>query len=317
MLIAIILPIHNAQTTIVKTLKSLVCQSLKFNELIIVNDASSDNSVEIIHNFLHTNHIPFVFIHHDRSLGLARSYNDGIQQAESSLIVTFHQDVILKEEALRQLVSPFLSNSNHKIVASYHNVLHPYTEWRKYNFWGKMLFAKLVGKKFSGLDGKFDCYDKQALIKVGLFDSDHYMRSGEDSDIVWKLKKIGRVVPSNATILHLHNLDPNFGIKNVIYKYAQQAETQGVLLRNQRITNTMQFIKSFHRELLVVSFFLPPIRLISIIAIGFYSVYYTWPLFFEKKFDLRIFLLPFINISLLFISMVYSIKGFISNKQEL
>lgn len=317
MQISVVLAMHNGQTTIAKTLNSLVSQSYKFNELIIVNDASNDNSIKITKKVLQSTKIKYIIINHTKSLGLASSFNDGILRAKGSHIVTIHQDVICQKDALKKLVAPFTSKNTQKIVASYHTVLHPYSEWRKYNFWGKMLFAKYVGKKLSGLNAMFDCFDKEALFKVGLFDSVHYKRSGEDSDMVFKLKKIGRVVPSNATILHLHNLDPNYRLSNVIHKHAQQAETQGVLFRNQGTSNLWQFIKSFHRELLVTSLFLPPFRLMGISLIGVYSVYYTWPLFFEKKFDPRIFLLPFINISLLFISMVYSIKGFVSNKQEL
>ena len=49
--VSIIMPVFNGGTTLAKSLKSLLSQTANFFELIIVNDASSDNSLEIIKKF--------------------------------------------------------------------------------------------------------------------------------------------------------------------------------------------------------------------------------------------------------------------------
>lgn len=50
-LISIVVPAYNASDRIDRTLKSLLNQSYKNLEIIIVNDASKDNTLDLIMNF--------------------------------------------------------------------------------------------------------------------------------------------------------------------------------------------------------------------------------------------------------------------------
>ena len=50
--VSVIIPVYNASKYIEKTLKSLVSQSFKDFEIIIVDDGSEDDSIEIINKFL-------------------------------------------------------------------------------------------------------------------------------------------------------------------------------------------------------------------------------------------------------------------------
>ena len=47
-LVSIIVPAYNCEKTISETIESVICQSYKNWEMIIVNDCSTDNSTEII-----------------------------------------------------------------------------------------------------------------------------------------------------------------------------------------------------------------------------------------------------------------------------
>jgi len=234
--------------------------------------------------------------------------------ADSSLIITMHSDVVLAKKAIEKLVTPFKDS---EVVASYHVVNHPFDIWEKYNFWQKCFFSRLVGKKFSGLDGKFDCFRREAILKIGLFDSQTFFRAGEDGDIVIRLKKIGKVIKTGAEIVHLHDMDPGFGIKKIIYKQAQYSEAQGVHLRKGQITTPKQFIKAFFREILLLSLLIPYLNQLSIFLIVFYAFSYSWAMFKYEHSNPKIMLLPFLNIYLLFVSFFYSIEGFISGRQRI
>lgn len=314
--ISIIIPVYNAESTIFATLKSLAAQQKLIYEIIIVNDGSTDNSLSIIEKYFkkHFIKIKKQIINHPKSIGLSSSYNDGILKSTGDLIITLHSDIILKKNALALLVAPF---NKKEIVASYHQVIHPLKIWKKYNFWQKAFFDRQLKHLQSGMDGKFDCYRRPVLIKIGLFDNKNFFRAGEDGDIFLKLQKLGKVAATKATIIHLHNREVNFNYKKIIYKQAQYSEAQGALLKRYGVLNLKHFIHTFFREMLILGLLFPFIRKISLVLILIYSILYTKNtlLFYFKK--PKVLILPLINIYLLFVSLYYSSRGFLSGQQKI
>ena len=49
-MITVIIPVYNKQTTIQQTLTSVINQSFKDFEIVIVDDGSTDNSISIVNN---------------------------------------------------------------------------------------------------------------------------------------------------------------------------------------------------------------------------------------------------------------------------
>jgi len=314
--VSIIIPVYNAESTILSTLKSLNQQNNLINELIIINDGSTDHSLVIIDKYLknHFSKIKKIIVNHPKSLGLSLSYNDGIKQATSDLVITLHSDIVLKKNAISLLTAPF---NQKNIVATYHQVIHPIPVWKKYNFWQKAFFDRQMNQTQSGMDGKFDCYRRKTLIKLGLFDNKNFFRAGEDGDIFLKLQKIGQVIPTKATIIHFHSKDNSFSYQKIIYKQAQYSEAQGALLKKYGLLNIKHFIHTFFREMLIVGLFIPKLNLFSLILILIYAFTYTKNTFCFYIPHPRIFLLPFFNIYLLFVSFFYSLRGFISGQQKI
>lgn len=311
--ISVVIPLHNGESTIIETLKSLYIQNRYFDELIIVDDFSTDNSLELIKGLF--SNCEFKLITHDKSYGLAKSYNDSVRDAKGDLIITLHQDVVLMEDSLKKLIEVFEKDEN--VVASTHVVIHPKEIWNNYNFWQKCFFARLVGKKFYGMDGKFDCYKKSALESAGLFDEKHFKTAGEDGDIFLKLKKIGKIIQTDAEIVHLHKMDKKFKWTDLIYKQAQYSEAKGAVFRIHKNINTKSFFLTFFRELLLISLAFPIIRIFSIVLIIIYAFVYTKEIYLNEWRDKRILVLPFLNIGLLVVSLIYSIKGFVYGKQQI
>ena len=314
--ISIVIPVYNADSTILNTLKSIIPEKKLINEIIIVNDGSTDKSIEIINHFFKNNliNIKKKIINHQKSIGLSNSYNDGIRHSTSDLVITLHSDIILKKNAILLLTSPF---SQKNVVASYHKIIHPLKVWKKYNFWQKVFFDRKLGLTISGLDGKFDCFRRQDLIKIGLFDGSTFFRAGEDHDIFIKLQKRGLDVSTKATIIHLHSMEKNCNYKKIIYKQAQYSEAQGANLRQHGVYKLELSLRTFFREILVISLLFPYLRVISIILIILYAFLYNKNTFKTCFNNPKIIILPFINIYLLFISLFYSLRGFILGKQTI
>nr|CAC9206561.1 Hyaluronan synthase [Providencia rettgeri] len=50
-LVSVIIPVYNTEIYLMKCINSIINQTLKDIEIIIVNDGSTDNSLAIIHSF--------------------------------------------------------------------------------------------------------------------------------------------------------------------------------------------------------------------------------------------------------------------------
>jgi len=311
--ISIVMPVFNGETTLEKALESLALQEKDFFEVVIVNDASNDGSLGIINKFT-SGKENWILINNSRNLGLAKSYNIGIRAAQGDLIVTMHQDIILANEALSKLIAPF---SDEEVVAAGHSDIHPKELWNKYNFWQKCFFSRFQKLNISGINGQFDCFRKSALEKVGLFDEIHFRTAGEDGDMVARLKKIGKVAGSRAKTIHLHKIDPNFGWKDIVRKQKQYSQAQGVLFGLGRIRGIYPLSKAFFREILILSLLIPYANIVALSLIAIYAFKYTGRVYLEEYKNPRIILLPFFNIFLLFVSLTFSLRGFIYGKQRL
>ncbi len=259
-IITVIMPVYKGESTVQKTLESLLIQTKKFDELIVVNDASPDRSKEIIESYLRGK-MKYNLVDHKKNTGLAKSYNDGITQSKGSLIVTLHQDVILEPDSLEKLVEPF---DDEKVVAAGHRLIFPLAAWKKFSFWQKCFFARFVGKETSGINGQFDCFRKVALEEAGLFDEIRFRTAGEDGDIVHKLSKLGKIVQTKAKLIHLQNASPNFGPRDIIWKQKQHSEARGALLALGRIKG-LNIFKVFFRETMVLALLVPYINIVSFV----------------------------------------------------
>jgi len=317
--ISIIIPIYNGEKTINESLDSLFKQdyinkNFKSVEIIVINDNSTDNSFSLVKDYFFRKNIENKILSNKKNLGLAANYNIGIEISKGDYVITMHQDVILKENALTQLLSAI---DEEKAQAAFHYVDHPREIWEKYNFWQKCLFSRLLDKRFYGLDGKFDIFRRKTLHDVGMFDCLTFRTAGEDGDIIRKIEAVGIIKKTEAGIIHIHENNPNYRLKSYLLKHAQYSEAQGALYRKHGIRNITEFFRAFFREFLLLMLLVPYLRFISILLILIYSFYYTKNVYSSESNNPRIFILPFINISLLFISFFYSIKGFATGKQKL
>ena len=82
MKISIILPVYNAALYIKECILSIIQQTYKNYELIIIDDCSKDNSIDIIFGILEEHkYIPVKFIRNKTNLGISATRNIGIKLA--------------------------------------------------------------------------------------------------------------------------------------------------------------------------------------------------------------------------------------------
>lgn len=103
---------YNNSRFVVETLESIRSQSYQNIELVIVDDCSTDDSVSIIEEWLLTYEKPHKFITHDRNMGVCRTTNDLLQNANGKYISTIATDDIMLPEKISNQVEILESSSN-------------------------------------------------------------------------------------------------------------------------------------------------------------------------------------------------------------
>jgi len=109
----IILPVFNAESYLNRCIDSLLSQNYDNYEIILINDGSTDRSVEIIHSYLKkTNKIKYFY---KKNGGIGSAYNIAFQHIEGDYVLFIDNDDELAPFALDKL-NKILSIINFDII---------------------------------------------------------------------------------------------------------------------------------------------------------------------------------------------------------
>jgi glycosyltransferase involved in cell wall biosynthesis len=101
-LISVILPVYNGADYLSDAIESILCQTFKDFELILINDGSSDNSLNIAQAYKDQD--ARVVIISQKNIGLVATLNKGISLAKGQFIARMDQDDIsLENRFLEQI----------------------------------------------------------------------------------------------------------------------------------------------------------------------------------------------------------------------
>ncbi len=178
-LISVIIPLYNGEKYIVKCLDSIRVQQYFPLEVIVVDDASPDNSVEIVQEYGNKNgifveifedcvtdsaiktvteSIKIVLVHQENK-GQGEARNTGIIKATGEYLTFLDQDDTLEPGILRKMVETAEKETADIISAGYRRVAEDgkvkqtvkiqHTEWSKYKViapWSKLYRADFIKK---------------------------------------------------------------------------------------------------------------------------------------------------------------------------
>lgn len=100
--VSVIVPVFNASEYIGRTLDSIISQDFEGFEIIVVDDGSSDDSLEKIENALEGVEIPHEIIHQENS-GVSVARNAGIEASKGDYLVFIDADDYVSENHLSSL----------------------------------------------------------------------------------------------------------------------------------------------------------------------------------------------------------------------
>ncbi len=104
--VSVVVPLFNYGHFLVETLDSVVQQTLPELDLVIVDDASTDDSASVAKQWLEIHAQRFrkaTLLRHRLNAGLAHSRNDGIRHTESEFVFPFDADNVIYPTCLAKL----------------------------------------------------------------------------------------------------------------------------------------------------------------------------------------------------------------------
>lgn len=119
--ISVLMPVYNAEKFLNESIDSILNQTYKDFEFLIINDASTDNSKEIILSYKDPR---IRYFENKKNLGVAKTLNRGLRLAKGKYVARMDADDIASLQRL-QLQHEILNQQENKlaVVASYYDII--------------------------------------------------------------------------------------------------------------------------------------------------------------------------------------------------
>jgi len=178
-LVSILLCVYNCEKYIDECIKSIISQTFKKFEVIIIDDGSTDKSAELIEIFLKDdNRIKF---YKKKNAGLTESLNYGISLTNSNYIIRLDADDLMFKKRIETIYNLILK-SNADIVVNRSLVIDSngkkLKRTKKLNY---VLFKKYLLKGFSPVAHSSVIFKKEKIIELGLYSS--FYEKSQDYDL--------------------------------------------------------------------------------------------------------------------------------------
>ena len=99
---SIIVPIYNVEKYLTECLQSVLKQSYQYYEIICINDASTDNSYDILLKYAKNNK-KIIVINNKKNRGLSYCRNQGIEKAKGDYILFVDSDDYISSESTNRI----------------------------------------------------------------------------------------------------------------------------------------------------------------------------------------------------------------------
>ena len=206
------------------------------NDIIIVDNDSSDNSLQLIRE----KYPKVKIIENPSNYGYAKAVNIGVRASFTDYVIVSNSDVIFLNDSISTLTNYLINNEDvgtagaqqlypngdwHRSYGHYPGILSsvlelfllaPLSRLIRHLFWKKLPIDRFQ-KEVGYADGGVLAVKKQAFNNINGFDEDFFFYS-EEADFCYRLKKSGWIVMFNpkAKVIHLRGATTN---KSANYEY--------------------------------------------------------------------------------------------------
>lgn len=195
--VSILIPAHNEEKVLRKTVEAVLEASYPNKEIIIIDDGSTDRTYQIAQGFCDRG----VKVIHRPNGGKAVALNHGLQFAQGEVIIIVDADSLVGKNTLVELVQPF-QNPGAAAVAGNIKVLNRknwLTKCQALEYIASINIYRRALDVFGSVTvvpGALGAYRREVLEGSGFYDPDTLV---EDFDVTMKVLKTGNVVQASTS----------------------------------------------------------------------------------------------------------------------
>lgn len=188
--VSVILPVYNGGKFIAETIESMLSQTIKDFEVLVVDDGSTDDSKEIIQKYISNSNREIRYFYQENK-GIAAARNKGIKESNGKYIAFLDQDDLWLPEKLERQVKYLEENPDTALV---------YTDsirfgdcsnaWKLTPYEGKVFLQLINGNFISALTV---VVRREVFKKVGCFDEDRNLMGCDDYDMWLRIASIYKI----------------------------------------------------------------------------------------------------------------------------
>ena len=190
-LISVLIPLFNKSKVVEFCLHSVLAQTYQNFEIVVVDDASSDNSVDVVNSF---NDTRIRLIRHQLNKGPAAARNTGCSNALGEIFSFLDGDDIWHPKHLEWVVEKFQEYPTRGIVYSH------YYRGPKWTVEGEDIYKKVLDQGYLCMPSVLSV-SKKIIEKVHPFDETYTY--SEDDDMCFELSRITgcAIIPYESVIM--------------------------------------------------------------------------------------------------------------------
>jgi glycosyltransferase involved in cell wall biosynthesis len=187
--VSVVMSVYNGEKYLKEAIDSILSQTFKDFEFIIINDGSTDNSLKIIKSYKD----PRIVLISRKNKGLVASLNEGIKKAKGEYIARQDADDISKKNRLKKEMHAIDCYDNVALLGSSMQVM---------DMRGRILHAHYVLTEDPELRAELlvrspfahgsVIYKKEFAIDAGLYRESHW--PAEDYDLWLRISKYGKLL---------------------------------------------------------------------------------------------------------------------------
>ncbi len=160
-LVSIVVPVYNVEKYLKKCIESLIEQTYRNIEILLIDDGSTDNSGKICDNY--AEQYSFIYAFHKKNSGLGLTRNYGLERIKGEYVTFVDSDDYLGSNAIKKLVAGLNDKNVDTVIGGYSKVKDNgeilYTrEYKESIFRHESIYKKLFVSMLGSMPNKHDSF---------------------------------------------------------------------------------------------------------------------------------------------------------------
>jgi glycosyltransferase involved in cell wall biosynthesis len=253
-LITVLLPFYNAEKYLEKSIQSVLQQTFKDFELLLINDGSTDCSEKIINQFKDPR---IVYVQKFKNEGIVKCLNYGIEIAKGKYIARMDADDICTQERLLDQYTYLENYPNIDVVGSWVKVINTSSieidKWKLPSSTCEFNFC-IYFKSDPRIAHPAAMYRTDTIKEIGCYDPNLNYSGVEDADLWFRLIKENKQIVNIPKYLLNYRIHDNqiskkkneFGIKMYQTSYKNLLENITLKKINDKLIKNIINLKNLN-----------------------------------------------------------------------